>query len=234
MLEGKYCPVRIDPKQLEVNSQNILRLLGYENDSTDQMVEELIDQKIDQAINLMSPKAGFQIERVDNLQVKEGLLNIGNTEFQIHKIIASQLKAAEFLSFFAGTIGHEVGNLSKELLNGGEPLEGYILDLIGSEAAEEIASIVHREIEIAVGMEGLSITNRFSPGYCNWDVKEQFKLFEFLQKEKVGISLNDSALMSPVKSVSGIVGIGKEVRNKAYICSKCTESNCIYRSRDNY
>ncbi|MCK7538940.1 MAG: hypothetical protein MZV63_52410 [Marinilabiliales bacterium] len=47
------------------------------------------------------------------------------------------------------------------------------------------------------------ITNRFSPGYCGWDVAEQHKLFSFFKDNFCGITLTESALMNPVKSVSG-------------------------------
>jgi hypothetical protein len=45
-----------------------------------------------------------------------------------------------------------------------------------------------------------------------------------------GIKLTPSALMDPVKSISGIIGIGKDVKNNPYICRLCNQNDCVYRS----
>jgi hypothetical protein len=73
------------------------------------------------------------------------------------------------------------------------------------------------------------MTNRFSPGYCGWNVKDQFTLFSFFPEKFCGIELTDSALMVPVKSVSGIIGLGENVQKKAYPCDVCTMQNCYRR-----
>jgi len=59
---------------------------------------------------------------------------------------------------------------------------------------------------------GKKITNRYSPGYCGWDVTEQHKLFQLMPENYCGIKLTPSALMDPVKSISGIIGIGKMLK----------------------
>ena len=77
---------------------------------------------------------------------------------------------------------------------------------------------------------GLKITNRYSPGYCGWDVSEQKKLFKILPEKFCGIELTDSCLMHPIKSVSGIIGIGKSVKFNEYTCNLCDEADCLYRN----
>jgi len=73
------------------------------------------------------------------------------------------------------------------------------------------------------------VSNRFSPGYCTWDVSEQHKLFQLLPKEFCGVSLSDSALMQPIKSISGFIGIGKNITYNHYKCKFCTQKNCTYK-----
>ena len=79
--------------------------------------------------------------------------------------------------------------------------------------------------------EGLNITNRYSPGYCGWDVSEQQKLFFLLPENCCGIRLTDSSLMLPIKSVSGVIGVGKTVRKTAYKCAVCDKEDCYLRRR---
>ncbi|MCK5694244.1 MAG: methionine synthase, partial [Bacteroidales bacterium] len=80
---------------------------------------------------------------------------------------------------------------------------------------------------------GLHITNRYSPGYCSWNVEEQQKLFSLFPKGTCGISLSESSLMSPVKSISGIIGIGAEVKYREYTCEICPMLNCQFRKVGN-
>jgi len=113
----------------------------------------------------------------------------------------------------------------------GDLLRGYVYDVIGSEVVENAADRMQEELRLTVAGEGLNITNRFSPGYCGWDVAEQHKLFSFFPENYCGITLTESALMNPVKSVSGLIGIGREVRYAPYQCHLCEDKNCIYRGR---
>jgi hypothetical protein len=76
----------------------------------------------------------------------------------------------------------------------------------------------------------LGISNRFSPGYCNWDVSEQHLLFQLLPENACGISLNDRALMTPIKSVTGVLGIGNGIERKEYKCSFGSKIDCIMRT----
>ena len=73
------------------------------------------------------------------------------------------------------------------------------------------------------------ITNRYSPGYCGWQVAEQHKLFQLIPDNYCGIRLTESALMDPVKSVSGIIGIGENVKINPYTCRMCDMPDCVYR-----
>jgi len=90
---------------------------------------------------------------------------------------------------------------------------------------------MQEELRKEVAVRGMKITNRFSPGYCGWDVAEQHKLFTFFKDNFCGITLTDSALMNPVKSVSGVIGIGSNVRFSEYKCKLCGDKNCIYRNK---
>ena len=112
-------------------------------------------------------------------------------------------------------------------MSSGELLEGYVVDIIGSIIVEKAMDTVQLELKSMKNQ----ITNRYSPGYCEWNVEEQKKLFSLLPDNFCNISLNDSALMLPIKSVSGFIGIGKDVRYHEYSCEKCNRTNCIYANK---
>jgi hypothetical protein len=105
-----------------------------------------------------------------------------------------------------------------------------VFDLLGSMIVESAADLLQAEIQRMALSEGLLITNRYSPGYCNWSVADQHKLFSFFPDNCCGIRLTDSALMHPIKSVSGIIGIGPDVSFREYTCNLCSQVDCFHRS----
>ena len=231
MILNKVTQVHIDKSKIKPQKKSILKLLGVESNNCDEHTSNVVDLCLKESSSLVEPKGGFSIYSIDEIKRKEGILKINNSSFDIHKIISNQLKNTKYIAVFLVTIGSNVEQLSKSEMQKGNMLEGYIYDLIGSEAAEETAEYVHRSISEIALEEGYKITNRFSPGYCNWDIIEQFKLFELFDSETFGIKLTDSALMSPIKSVSGIVGIGENATFRPYTCNMCSDENCIYRNK---
>jgi hypothetical protein len=217
------------PKQsVKISENAILNWLGYEKDQTDPFILEMIRDCIQRADNLIIPKGVVLIKPI--LSIHDGIIQIPETELHVGKIITGQLKHAEYLAIFITTIGNKVERFSDQLFKQNEMLEGYIINLIGSEAAESAAEYIHQFIAEQIKPKALNITNRFSPGYCNWDVAEQFLLFSQFPASFIDVTLTSSALMEPVKSVSGIVGIGTDVKFHNYKCTLCTDNKCIYRN----
>ncbi|MCK5274191.1 MAG: hypothetical protein KAR37_06065, partial [Alphaproteobacteria bacterium] len=71
------------------------------------------------------------------------------------------------------------------------------------------------------------------PGYCGWHVTGQRRLFDRLGADRIGVTLNSSCLMQPLKSVSGVLVIGPpsihEFDNDFDFCALCSTYQC--RSR---
>ena len=115
-----------------------------------------------------------------------------------------------------------------------EPDIGVVLDSCGIQAVEQIADMAEQEIEACVSSEGYHLTWRFSPGYGDLPLDTQKELVQVLDMHrKIGVSLTDSCLMVPSKSVTAILGISDTKRDKRE--NKCDFCNnrqkCIFRKR---
>jgi len=83
-----------------------------------------------------------------------------------------------------------------------ELMKGLILDAIGSEAAEQVARQTDKALcKIAREMD-LWPSKRFSPGYKAWNIEEQRYIFQMIPGNLIDVTLNNSCLMIPRKSVS--------------------------------
>ncbi|MEN8248861.1 MAG: vitamin B12 dependent-methionine synthase activation domain-containing protein [Bacteroidota bacterium] len=224
----KVVEEKINPEDISIKHDDVLNELQKDG-QPDEYLKSVVTKYIELSRSLLDPKAAYNIFEIDNLNRKKGLLGIGGQKLEVNKIIASQLIEVDYVAVFVCTIGYKVENLSQKLIREGELLEGYIVNLIGSFAADSLANTIHEHINKEALKNNVGHTNRFSPGYCNWYVKDQFKIFELMDGVNCGITLTESALMTPIKSVTGIIGIGEKATMKDYPCKVCKEENCIYR-----
>lgn len=151
--------------------------------------------------------------------------------FDMGKIIVRQLRGSEAYALFVCTSGVEYETYRQRLKQEGDMVRIFIADALGSVIAEKCADQMEQALQENIDKLGWHHTNRFSPGYCGWHVSQQQRLFPFFQGQTCGVMLTDSSLMVPIKSVSGIIGLGKEVRRLDYTCGLCDFKQCYKRRK---
>ncbi|MGQ9620228.1 MAG: vitamin B12 dependent-methionine synthase activation domain-containing protein [Bacteroidales bacterium] len=215
--------------ELKIDPSLIGRLLEYERSADKEIITGLIDEVLKEATNLCDIKAEFVIFQQVVFKKRTETIWVGGIEFKTGKIISSGLGMSEMIAVFACTAGQWISDRAKELIESKDYLKGYIFDIAGSEIVEAAATLTEEKLRELVAKESLKITNRYSPGYCGWNVSEQHKLFSLLPDNFCGIKLMESSLMVPIKSISGMIGIGHGVKYHPYPCSICDAKKCIYR-----
>ena len=202
-------------------------------DENDPHISDIISDALNDVSKICVIRAEYRIFDMVYFNDEAKSVSFGNEEFFTGNIIYSQLRKAGSLAVFLSTAGSAPGELSHKAMKGGDPLKGYIYDIIGSEVAESATDLVQKHIQLKMKETGRRITNRFSPGYCGWNVNEQVKLLKLMPYNFCGITLTPSALMLPVKSVSGFIGLGENVKKMPYKCRQCKMQDCIYRNKKN-
>lgn len=149
------------------------------------------------------------------------------------KKITNLWKSATHGAFFVCTAGKGFEEASHYEMASGDVLKGYYIDLLGSLTVEKAMDRFQEEFKEELAQEGFHISNRYSPGYCDWAVADQFNLFQLMQGNQCGVTLGPSALMSPIKSISGIIAVGEMVKFRDHHCDLCNSSTCIYRNIKN-
>jgi hypothetical protein len=220
---------QFDFKDLNLSSSQIEAVLGYNKDDDRSYVIYLIEEVLKDAQEISDIKA--QLSIFDNVAFDNGSKSVEINEiiFSLNKIVFTQLRKSESVALFLCTAGAEIGKRSRIAMQERDFLTGYIYDVVGSEIVEAAVDLLQSDLEKIMLISGRKITNRYSPGYCKWDVAEQHKLFSLLPENYCGIHLTSSALMEPEKSVSGIIGIGKNVKTNPYTCRMCDLEDCTFR-----
>lgn len=147
---------------------------------------------------------------------------------------------ADRLALFAATAGVGVSERIRDLFARSDFALAMALDYAASLAAERAGDAVRerfrRDGDAALPAGGTAAAAlAYSPGYCGWDVTGQRSLFAALRPEDIGITLNESCLMRPLKSVSGVIVAGSpeihQFDDDWPFCSACVTRECRERIR---
>jgi len=228
--ENGAVEVVIAPADIFINKDDVLRTLGYPAGRIDKHFGKTIDDVLARLPGLCDPKAGYGVIDVRFKKGRSDGFFAGENFFTTDRIVARQLRHAEYAALFVCTIGPGMETWSRQSFHDNDPVLGHFIDTVASMAVEQAVGILHDHIGHVMAERDMKITNRFSPGYCGWPVAEQQQLFSCFPDGFCGISLTESSLMVPVKSVSGIIGIGIDVDRKDYICDRCSRKECSYRT----
>lgn len=151
-------------------------------------------------------------------------------DFNVFKLqsekLALNLKDCKSVILFAATVGVDIDRLIAKY-GRISPSKALMLQAIGAERIEALCdkfcADTSREMNVA-------LRPRFSPGYGDLPLRIQKEIFAVLDcSKRIGLSLNDSLLMSPSKSVTAFVGIGSKEKQTPNKCSACNMKDCTFR-----
>jgi hypothetical protein len=217
-----------DPKMISIDPLAVMSLMGPSEGGLDSHAAALAASLIPECLDAASPKGGYLWMDSGGTDGRQWI-EVGGIRFRVGEIIAAELAHATSFVLYAVTAGPGPELLAREELVRGNYLEGMLMDLIGSLIVESAAEQLHIKIMDLAREKRVQTTNRYSPGHCTWNVEEQQLLFRLIPAEKCGISLSESSLMLPIKSISGMVGIGPEVTYRPNTCTLCPMKNCAFR-----
>lgn len=204
--------------QLKITLEDIYEAMGYQGAHPDEATLHETQAILNEVRAWLRPQFCFFVARK-------------LPDFEMGRIIEKQLQGSEAYTFFICTCGQKYETYQAQLKAEGDMVRVYIADALGSVIAEKCADEMEKNLQKSIEKLGWYHTNRFSPGYCGWHVSQQQKLFPLFKGETCGVKLTESSLMLPIKSISGIIGIGKDVRRLDYTCGLCQFEKCYKRKK---
>ena len=203
---------------LQISPVDIYQQMGYHDVEPDEATQRETQAVVDGVRRWLQAQCCFFVVRE-------------MPDFHVGRIIERQLRGAEAYALFVCTAGTAFEQYQQRLKADGDMVRVFIADALGSVIAEKCADQMEMLLQTSIDKLGWHHTNRFSPGYCGWHVSEQQRLFPMFDGHTCGVTLTDSSLMVPIKSVSGIIGLGKEVRRMDYTCGLCDFKQCYKRKQ---
>lgn len=191
---------------LPLEKSEVLRYLGYRRhqELTDD-VSDLVDELMLEVQEVSYARYFYQVYDL-TLDEKNLAVHVANTDLVLQsKNIFNHLKNAKKAVLMAATLGIEIERKIR-LYELSEMTKAFILDAACVDYIEKICDLA--EVDIAMHFPEYTLNRRFSPGYgdLSLDVQPQF-LKTLGADKKLGLTLTETQLMIPRKSVTAIIGL---------------------------
>ncbi len=222
--------VRLQPAAVLPAAADVLRGQGVPPGAAlNGSVHELLDAALARVLELAQPVAVLEEVTAESFAATYRGEGRNAASTPLDEIVPR----ARRLWLFAGTVGDRLSADIQILFSAGDPAAAVMLDAAASEAAELLVGRLEQELAVRASGRSRTAVLAYSPGYCGWHVSGQRALFAALAPEEIGITLNSSCLMEPLKSVSGVLVAGRPdvhaFDDDFPFCGECTTRDCRRR-----
>ena len=202
-----------------IPEKEALRYLGVKGDAPPELLEQ-----VQNACRSLLPHC--RVRYVWRLLDKDRL-----SDLLVGQDLPTLLRDCDRAVVFALTLGMEAEALIRRA-GLTSPTRALVLDACASAACEAACDELQGLLEEQLCREGIFPTDRFSPGYGDLPLEVQTPLLSLLDGQRAcGITLSDTFIMSPRKSVTAIFGLADRPQGKrARGCAFCSmHQNCSFR-----
>jgi hypothetical protein len=215
-----------------IEKDALARLLGGDEfDEIPRSTRSKINQMKPVFEELVEPNLCHRNMGIDSVEKGAVLLEEGH-KFKSNKL-SKTLKNCDEIICYIATLGDSIEDRINQLMQKKHLAQAYILDAMASVAADNMVGSFHQQMKTVYKNQSKQVTLCFSPGYCDWPLTDQKKLFGIFDSNELDVELTDSCFMKPRKSISGVFGItppDSNHREQSYNpCSECNRPNCSAR-----
>ena len=193
-----------DSKTFTPDFKEVARYLGYRRAAPPEAdVSALMEKAASEMQSVMKAQAVFEIFdlSVDNQELRFADVTLHSRD------LGRNLEGCSQVVLLAATIGPQVDALIRRH-SSLDPVYASILQATGAMYIEELVDLVNSEIKKIAATQGLKTKPRYSPGYGDVPLQVQKDFFRLLPCTRIGLTLMDTLIMAPEKSVTAFVGIG--------------------------
>lgn len=206
-------PELLDRIELAVPRPMVLMRLGYRRAAqVPPRTAGLLDAVSGEGRGLLAPRA--VCARCPVGATRDGRIVIGDLPAASSRSLSRGLAGCSEAWLFAATLGPAVDAWIENLSSAGEMARTLLADAWASAAAIQLGLDLEMLLGRRLRAAGLVPGRRCAPGYGDWDLAAQRPILECLEAGRIGITLSENGMMTPLKSVSGLVG-GRAGENAA-------------------
>ena len=215
---------------ISIDREEVLRYLEYKGQDIDNNLIEIIEECRNITKDRINPRYTSRVYSIK--QKYKGIIELEGTNLILESNdLYEILKDCNECILMAATLGI---NIEKDIKKYSctELTKGIIIDSCATTAIEEVCDRVQNKIENNILKNGQYLTFRYSPGYGDLSIEKNTEILTILNGQKeIGLTITNSGIMIPRKSVIAIIGItDKKVEQDKTSCSTCkNKSKCKFK-----
>ena len=206
--------------------REILRYLGVRC-GADETLKAQIQSVWDELVSCVTPKS---VTRRVPCAVTDSVVTIG-TIHTTTRNLARHLNGCREAFLLAATLGSTADFLLRRYA-AADISRAAVMQAACAAMIEQVCDDAEVPLRKEAEEQGCSLRPRFSPGYGDFALEHQRDLIALLDcSRRIGLTLSDSLMLIPTKSVTAVIGIQDGVcrekdENK---CRRCANQNCEFR-----
>lgn len=211
---------------MEIRESEVLRYLGYRGSPVDEMVIRQIEEAKTELEACVTPKSvyGKWECKVD----PAGTARIGGMIIKSSGL-AAHIKDCGQAVLFAATLGTEADTLIRRY-SVADIGKAAVMQAVCAAMIESYCDGLECQIAAEAARDGLYERPRFSPGYGDFSITHQKDIINMLDcGRRIGLTLADSFMMIPTKSVTALIGLTRVENHPAKKCEGCSDLQCEFR-----
>lgn len=207
--------------------REILRYLGCREESAGRALLEEVDECVRQLGIVVTPRHIYRKYEIS--QNENGMLRIGGIQIR-SRDLSKNLAGCSSCYMIAATLGLGPDRLIKRSQTG-RISEAVIYQAAAAAMIEKYLGSLCDELAGDEKKRGQYLRPRFSPGYGDFPLRYQQEIFAVLQLPKtIGITLTESLMMVPTKSVTALMGVSEtDTGCQSQGCEICKKTDCPFR-----
>ena len=190
---------------MEVSRAEVYRYLGYRGIVPDEAVRARVEECLERVLSVSECR--FAARRLDVVFPEEGVCDFGEMRV-CSRDLARNLTGCVRAYLMVATIGIGVDRLIARA-NVSDVTAAAIYQAAGAAVVEAWSDEVNGKLLAEAREDGLFGRPRFSPGYGDFSLEHQRDFSRILGMPRIGISLSESLLMTPSKSVTAVIGLSE-------------------------
>ena len=211
---------------MDIRTREAIRYLGYGKHAIDERTSELIQCSFEELEQVSDAKFIYRIFEISELNTNE--LMIGTLKVQSEKLYRN-LHGCHAVVLFCATLGTGVDLLMKRYTVT-DMAKTAVLQACAAALLEEYCDNIQKQIATELA-KGEYLRPRFSPGYGDFSILHQKDLLQMVDaSKKIGLSMTDGYMLTPMKSITALIGISYESADCHMSgCKVCSRTDCAYR-----
>ncbi len=212
---------------MDIRIREAIRYLGYGRQAIDEPTLMLIQESMKELDEIAEVKFVYRIFELSYPGVE--IVKIKKLNIQSRALVKN-LKKCKSCIMFGITLGATVDRTLQKYEKT-HIAKAVVFQACAAAYLEDACNQLQSKWAKELKEKGQYLRPRFSPGYGDFSITYQREILEMLEApKKIGLTLTNSCMMTPTKSVTAIIGISDTDEGcHESGCERCEKIDCLYR-----